>query len=56
MVNVPDELIEAARIDGCGENRLFLSVVVPLVKPVLVSLTIFNVHHLLEDFCGPLSP
>ena len=54
MVNVPDELIEAARIDGCGENRLFLSVVVPLVKPVLVSLTIFTFITCWNDFLWPL--
>lgn len=53
-VNVPDELIEAARIDGCGENRLFLSVVVPLVKPVLVSLTIFTFITCWNDFLWPL--
>ena len=49
-----DELIEAARIDGCGENRLFLSVVVPLVKPVLVSLTIFTFITCWNDFLWPL--
>lgn len=54
MVNVPDELLEAARIDGCGENRIFFSIVVPLVKPVLVSLTIFTFISSWNDFLWPL--
>ena len=54
MVNIPDELLEAARIDGCGENRLFLSIVIPLVKPVLVSLTIFTFITSWNDFLWPL--
>ncbi len=54
MVNVPDELLEAARIDGCGENRIFVAIVIPLVKPVLVSLTIFTFISCWNDFLWPL--
>ena len=54
LMNIPADMIEAARIDGCGENRLFLSVVVPLVKPVLVSLTIFTFITCWNDFLWPL--
>lgn len=54
MVNVPDELLEAARIDGCGENRMFLQIVVPLVKPVLISLAIFTFITCWNDFLWPL--
>ena len=54
MLNVPDELLEAARIDGCGENRLFISLVLPLVRPVLVSLTIFTFISCWNDFLWPL--
>ena len=54
MVNVPDELLEAARIDGCGENRIFATIVLPLIKPVLVSLTIFTFISSWNDFLWPL--
>ena len=42
MKNVPDELLEAADIDGCGELRKFFSIVFPLVKSAVVSLALFN--------------
>ncbi|MEG2436434.1 MAG: carbohydrate ABC transporter permease [Ruthenibacterium sp.] len=54
MVNVPDDLLEAARIDGCGENRIFVSIVLPLITPVLVSLTIFTFISTWNDFLWPL--
>lgn len=54
MVGVPDDLLDAARIDGCGENRIFVSIVIPLVKPVLVSLTIFTFITSWNDFLWPL--
>lgn len=54
MAGVPDELIEAARIDGCGDFRIFLQIVIPLVKPVLVSLTIFTFITNWNDFLWPL--
>ena len=41
MKNFPDELLEAADIDGCGELRKFFSIVFPLVKSAVVSLAIF---------------
>jgi multiple sugar transport system permease protein len=34
MLNVPDELIEAGRIDGCSEFRIYLTLVMPLVRPM----------------------
>jgi raffinose/stachyose/melibiose transport system permease protein len=40
--SVPDELIEAARVDGAGLHRTFLSIMVPLAKPALATLVIFN--------------
>ncbi len=54
MVGVPDELIEAARIDGCSDFRIFLQIVIPLIKPVLVSLTIFTFITNWNDFLWPL--
>lgn len=41
MLAVPDDIIEAARMDGAGEFRIFLQIVVPLVAPGLSTLAIF---------------
>ncbi|MEG0784983.1 MAG: carbohydrate ABC transporter permease, partial [Christensenella sp.] len=54
MSGVPDELLEAAEIDGCGEVRKFVSIVVPLIKPVLISLTVFTFITTWNDFIWPL--
>ena len=54
MVDVPDELIEAARIDGCGELRLFASVVLPLVAPAAATLGIFAFVGQWNAFLWPL--
>ena len=54
MEGVPEELLEAARIDGCSEPRIFCFVVVPLIRPVLVSLTVFTFITTWNDFVWPL--
>jgi len=54
MKNVPDDLLEAADIDGCGEVRKFVSIVIPLVRPVLVSLTIFTFINVWGSLLWPL--
>ncbi len=54
MVTIPDELLEAASIDGCGENRIFISIVIPLIKSVMVSLMIFTFITCWNDFLWPL--
>jgi raffinose/stachyose/melibiose transport system permease protein len=40
--SLPDELLEAARIDGAGLHRSFLQIMVPLARPALATLCIFN--------------
>ena len=35
-LSIPDELLEAARIDGAGELRIFVPIVLPLLRPILV--------------------
>ncbi|WP_374011773.1 carbohydrate ABC transporter permease [Pseudoxanthomonas koreensis] len=52
--SIPDELLEAARIDGAGEGRIFFSVVLPMLKPVLVTLAIFTFMAAWNDFMWPL--
>ncbi len=42
MVSIPDELIEAARLDGAGEFSIFRKVVLPLSWPVIAVLSIFG--------------
>jgi multiple sugar transport system permease protein len=52
--SIPDELIEAARIDGAGEARIFFQIVLPMLKPVLVTLAIFTFMGAWNDFMWPL--
>lgn len=54
MLGIPDELIEAARIDGMGEFRLFLTIILPLAKPALAVLAIFSIIWRWNDFLWPL--
>jgi alpha-1,4-digalacturonate transport system permease protein len=51
---VPDELMEAARIDGVGEIRLFLQIMLPLAKPICVVLAIFSMQWRWNDYIWPL--
>jgi raffinose/stachyose/melibiose transport system permease protein len=48
--SLPDELIEAARMDGAGVHRTFMTVLVPLARPALATLAIFNVLWAWNEF------
>lgn len=52
--SIPDELLEAARIDGAGEWRIFFQIVLPVLKPILVTLAIFSFLGAWNDFMWPL--
>jgi multiple sugar transport system permease protein len=52
--SIPDEILEAARLEGAGEARIFVSIVLPLLKPILVTLAIFTFLNLWNDFMWPL--
>lgn len=54
MLSIPDELIEAARVDGSGEFMTFLRVVVPLCGPPIAVVTIFSVMWRWNDFLWPM--
>lgn len=54
LLSVPDELLEAARIDGASEFRIFAKIIVPIAKPVLSVLTIFSFMWRWNDFLWPL--
>ena len=51
---IPDDLLEAARIDGASEWRIFLTIIVPLLTPVLATLAIFSFLASWNDFMWPL--
>jgi putative aldouronate transport system permease protein len=51
---IPEELIEAARIDGCSEVRLLVSIILPLSKAVLATLTLFYGVGNWNNFMGVL--
>jgi multiple sugar transport system permease protein len=53
-LTIPDELLEAARIDGAGELRIFTLVVLPLLKPVVVTLAVLTFLGSWNDFMWPL--
>jgi alpha-1,4-digalacturonate transport system permease protein len=54
MVSIPDELIEAARLDGAGEFEIFRKIILPNSWPVIAVLTIFTFMWRWNDFSWPL--
>lgn len=52
--SVPDELLEAARIDGAGEARIFWRVVMPLMAPALVTIFLFRFFGIWNNYLLPL--
>jgi multiple sugar transport system permease protein len=53
-LSLPDELLEAARIDGASEFRIFGAIVVPALKPIIVTLAVFTLLGTWNDFMWPL--
>lgn len=51
---IPDDLCEAARIDGMSEYRIYAKIMLPLSKPALSTLTIFTFVNTWNDYLGPL--
>lgn len=54
FLGIPDELIEAGRVDGAGHLRVFWSIVLPLSKPLVASLVIFTFMWRWNEFVWPL--
>lgn len=50
---IPDSLIEAGRMDGAGELRIFVNVIVPLATPIIATLAIFSFMWRWNDFLWP---
>lgn len=53
-LSIPDEMIEAARVDGAGEFRIYRSIILPVMQPVLVTLALFVFLGSWNDFMWPL--
>jgi alpha-1,4-digalacturonate transport system permease protein len=54
FVTVPNDLLEAARIDGSGELSTFVRIMLPLARPIILTLAIFSFQWRWNDFLWPL--
>ena len=54
IVGIPDELLDAARVDGAGTLRTYTQVILPLIKPTLAAYSIFLFMWAWSDFLWPL--
>jgi ABC-type glycerol-3-phosphate transport system permease component len=54
FLTIPEDLLEAARLDGASEWRVFWQIMLPLSKPALLTVMIFSVLRDWNDFLGPL--
>ena len=54
FLTIPEEYLDAARVDGCGEFRILTTVVVRLAKPAIAAVALFSFLFCFNDFFGPL--
>lgn len=54
FVGIPDEMIEAARIDGASEFSIFTRLMIPLSRPIMLTLAIFSFQWRWNDYIWPL--
>ncbi|MGN6030348.1 MAG: carbohydrate ABC transporter permease [Thermomicrobiales bacterium] len=54
MLTIPQDLMDAARVDGAGFFRIYWSLMLPLVRPALVAVAIFEANAKWDDFMTPL--
>ena len=54
LLTIPEEYLDAARVDGCGELRILTTVVARLAKPAIAAVAIFSVLYTFSDFFLPL--
>jgi multiple sugar transport system permease protein len=54
FLTIPQEYIDAARVDGCGELRILTTVVLRLAKPAIAAVALFSFIFTFNDFFGPL--
>jgi len=53
MYSIPDSLLESARIDGAGDGRVFIFIILPLVRPILTTVALFTFIGNWNDFLWP---
>ena len=54
FLTIPEEYADAARVDGCGEIRIMVSVVARLARPAIAAVALFSFLYCWKDFFGPL--
>lgn len=54
LLKIPQDLVDAARVDGAGYFRIFWSIMLPLIKPALAVVAIFEFQAKWNDFMAPL--
>ncbi|MFJ1746226.1 carbohydrate ABC transporter permease [Streptomyces sp. NPDC088116] len=53
LLTIPDEYLDAAKVDGCGEFRTLLQVVLPMAKPGVAAVALFQFFYAWNDYFGP---
>ncbi|WP_405944618.1 carbohydrate ABC transporter permease [Streptomyces sp. NBC_00932] len=53
LLTIPNEYIDAARVDGCGEFRTLLKVIVPMARPGIAAVALFQFFYAWNDYFGP---
>ena len=53
LLTIPKEYTEAARVDGCGELRTLLTVIVPMIRPAIAAVALFQFFYCWNDYFGP---
>lgn len=54
FVSIPDDLIESARIDGASDGTIFMKIMLPIAKPIIMTLSIFSFQWQWNDYIWPL--
>jgi multiple sugar transport system permease protein len=54
MLSIPDSLTEAAKIDGCGWFRSYMTIIIPLTKTGLITLAVLTFNSVWNDYMGPM--
>jgi multiple sugar transport system permease protein len=54
FLTIPEEYLDAARVDGCGELRILTTVVLRLAKPAIAAVAVFSILYTWNDFFLPL--
>ncbi|MFJ5799755.1 carbohydrate ABC transporter permease [Streptomyces decoyicus] len=53
LLTIPQEYIESAKVDGCGELRTLLQIIVPMAKPGIAAIALFQFFSCWNDYFGP---